>query len=329
MYKTFTLCLLVFFFCSVFSAPRHTNLNQVHGNPEVNSLTALKPRSKKWHLEPVSVTKIDKKDEETGAGSNFPHTFSQVKESHSVFSDVGGRRNEMKQEHEQVNKNGKLVSNILHKQTSNKAENEEKPHFEDITEVDIPELDLHEKIVNNDGVETKVHTKRAKPAAGVRPPFSAADLAEYVLETGDQASVVQLLEQMIMEGELSEEQALNYVESIKAYLDEAEKNSEESVDEEEKIREILLERKLEESMLKQKMREEEEAREEFMNDLVNEKLAENESVLKINNFLESSLREGKISSRLYNRIKSGLIESVVAGLEPQQRDDPGLDYSTY
>ena len=73
--------------------------------------------------------------------------------------------------------------------------------------------------------------------------------------------------------QLSEEQALTYVESIKAYLDEAEKNSEESVDEEEKIREILLERKLEESMLKQKMREEEEAREEFMNDLVNEKLA--------------------------------------------------------
>ena len=59
-----------------------------------------------------------------------------------------------------VNKNGKLVSNILHKQTSNKAENEENPHFEDITEVDIPGLDLHEKIVNNDGVETKVHTKR-------------------------------------------------------------------------------------------------------------------------------------------------------------------------
>ena len=45
--------------------------------------------------------------------------------------------------------------------------------------------------------------------------------------------------------------------------------AEPSDDEEEKIREILLERKLEESALQQKMEEEEEAKAEFMRSLIN------------------------------------------------------------
>ena len=70
---------------------------QVATNGEVSSLTALKPRSKKWHLEPVSVTKISKKDQD----AREPHTVSEVKESHSVFSNINGNRNGFKQEHQQ------------------------------------------------------------------------------------------------------------------------------------------------------------------------------------------------------------------------------------
>ena len=58
-----------------------------------------------------------------------------------------------------VSNNGKLVSNIFH-QESNNAEAGQKPHVEGLTEVDIPELDIHQKIVNNDGVETNVKVKR-------------------------------------------------------------------------------------------------------------------------------------------------------------------------
>ena len=118
------------------------------------------------------------------------------------------------------------------------------------------------------------------------PAHSAAELAGYVLETGDQDSVVQFLEQMIEEGkvliassqsnyhivstsQISEEEALGYVETIKSYIKEAEKVSEGSEDEEEKIREILLERKLEEFAREQKLEEEEEAKEEFMRSLIN------------------------------------------------------------
>ena len=83
-------------------------------------------------------------------------------------------------------------------------------------------------------------------AVGVRMP-SAEDLAGYILTTGDQASVVDLIEGVLNNGKMSEEQALVYVETIKAMLDTAEK-------EEEEIREMLLERKLEEAEREEALR---------------------------------------------------------------------------
>jgi len=310
------LSLLVVFIAGVHSAPASKESvlgTQTHGNHEVSSLTALKPKSKRWHLDPVSVTKIEKK----------PHTVSEVKESHSVFSNLNGKKHGFKQDHEQVNKNGKLVSNIFHQQRQD-SDKEERPHVEELTEVDIPELNIHEKIVNNDGVQEEVKPKRNKVHSSL-PAHSAAELAGYVLETGDQASVVQFLERMIQEGEISEEEALVYVETIKSYLEEAEKMVEPSDDEEEKIREILLERKLEESAIQQKMEEEEEAKAEFMRSLINAERSENESILKINQFLESGLKEGKISRSLYNHLKKGLIESVVEAMD----HGGDVDYDQY
>ena len=58
-----------------------------------------------------------------------------------------------------VSKNGKLVSKLVHQHTNN-AEKGRKPHVEDLTEVDIPELNIHEQIINNDGIERKMKAKR-------------------------------------------------------------------------------------------------------------------------------------------------------------------------
>ena len=87
---------------------------------------------------------------------------------------------------------------------------------------------------------------QGEAAVGVRMP-SAEDLAGYILTTGDQASVVDLIEGVVNNGKMSEEQALVYVETIKAMLDTAEK-------EEEEIREMLLERKLEEAEREEALR---------------------------------------------------------------------------
>jgi sortase (surface protein transpeptidase) len=61
--------------------------------------------------------------------------------------------------HISVSKNGKLLSKIFHQQRNN-AENGQEPHMEDMTEVEIPELDIHQKVINNDGLETQVQAKR-------------------------------------------------------------------------------------------------------------------------------------------------------------------------
>ena len=63
-------------------------------------------------------------------------------------------------EHISVSKNGNLVSKLVHQQTKN-AEKGGKPHVEDPTEVDIPELDIHEQIMNNDGFVRKIQEKRS------------------------------------------------------------------------------------------------------------------------------------------------------------------------
>ena len=59
-----------------------------------------------------------------------------------------------------VSKNGKLVSKLVHQQTKD-AEEGGKPHVEDLTEVDIPELDIHEKVMNNDGYVRNIQEKRS------------------------------------------------------------------------------------------------------------------------------------------------------------------------
>ena len=73
---------------------------------------------------------------------------------------------------------------------------------------------------------------------------SAEELAGYILETGDEASVITLLEGLIKDGQISEEEALIFVETLKSYIEEAEASPVEPEDEE--IREHLLERKFEE-----------------------------------------------------------------------------------
>ena len=61
-----------------------------------------------------------------------------------------------------------------------------------------------------------------------------------------------------------------YVETIKSYLDEAKVAYEQQYNEEEKIQEILLDRKLEEqAIMEQRMEEQEEAKAEYMRSMVN------------------------------------------------------------
>lgn len=74
-----------------------------------------------------------------------------------------------------------------------------KPQVEKVTKVDIPQLNIHEQFMNHEGQE--VRNNFVKRNVGLRLP-SAEEMAKYILSTGDQQTVVQLIETMVEAGEV-------------------------------------------------------------------------------------------------------------------------------
>jgi len=210
-----------------------------------------------WHLEPLYIKKIPASNQEKRSVDS--NSVSQVHQSHSVFTNVNGNQNSLTQQMEEVSKNGDLVSKVSQEEKG-RAKAGHKPQVEKVTKVDIPQLNIHEQFMNHGGQE--VRNNFVKRNVGLRLP-SAEEMAKYILSTGDQQTVVQLIETMVEAGELSEEQALLYVETVKAILDTAEKELEE-----ESLREMLLERKLEEAAMEERMEEEEAEREAVIRNLI-------------------------------------------------------------
>ena len=68
-----------------------------------------------------------------------------------------------------------------------------------------------------------IHGTGGTGGTGGADGATAAELAGYVLETGDQASVVQFLQMLLQEGKMTEEQVLAYVDTIKKDIDVVEK----------------------------------------------------------------------------------------------------------
>jgi len=197
-----------------------------------------------WHLEPLYVKALPAKTEEKRETGGESH--SQVEESHSVLTDIDGQRNAVQQQIQKVSKNGKLISKVFQQGNAHAGGVGEAPHFQKLTQIDLPELDIHQQFFDDGeeaGARARVnHVKRnAGGSAPVRLP-SPEEIAEYILLTGDQASVVNLIEGLVNNGKMSEEQALVYVETIKAMLESVEKE-----EEEEEIREMLIQRKLEDA----------------------------------------------------------------------------------
>jgi len=215
------------------------------GHNVVKKSGNVPPKFPLWHLEPLYVKKIPASNQEKRSVDS--NSVSQVHQSHSVFTNVNGDQKSLSQQMEEVSKNGELLSKISQEEKGN-AKAGHKPHVEKLTKVDIPQLNLHEQFMEHGGQEARPNF--VKRNVGLRLP-SAEEMARYILTTGDQQTVVQLIEAMVEAEELSEEQALLYVETVKAILDTAEKELEE-----ESLREILLERKLEEAAMAERMEEE-------------------------------------------------------------------------
>jgi len=287
----------------------------------VAALTALKPPM--WRLQPATIPK-DKKE------SSFPLVRKMSSSNSRIMQEINGERKEVERQEEQVSRDGRLVSKVLHRGDAESSEGGP-AHSKGFTEIEVPALNIHDRIINKDGqvktVSVPQSKRRAAPALGhmvLDAPEEAEDddqqqtieeLATYVMETGDQASVVQFLQMMMEEGKMSQEEALIYVDNIKRIVE-----KEEPVDDIEKIREMVQENKVE---------EEEEMKVKALRNMlegIEKENDENDAILKINDYLEGGLKEGKLSRNVYNHLKEALIESVLEGL---QQEAPSMDYGAH
>lgn len=244
---------------STLSAPGHSVVKKSGNVPARSGEDVRGPPYPLWHLEPLYVRKLPATNpqkrsisEEDPEPEPESQSVSHVQESHSVFSNLNGNKQGFAKQIEKVSKNGQLVSSLTQEEKE-EAKTGQKPRHHKMAKLDIPELDIHQQFEDNDNEEEEdqdVRVNFVKRNAGLEMP-SAEDMAEYILSTGDQQTVAQLIEAMVDGGEMSEEQALVIVETVKALLDGAEQELEE-----EAMREMIVERKMEEAAAMEEAREE-------------------------------------------------------------------------
>merc|ERR1712203_561421 len=103
--------------------------------------------------------------------------------------------------------------------------------------------------------------------------------------------------------------------------------------------EVVEEKEAEEEMVKeevQRTKAQEQAKDESLLERAAKEAAEglkkekeeDELILRINDYLEEGLAEGKISKNLYNHLKEGLIESVVDGMRADVSSLTNSDFLT-
>jgi len=251
--KMLNIFLLSCLIASTLSAPGHSIVKKSGNVPARSGEDVRGPPYPLWHLEPLYVRKLPTSNPEKRSVSEEPElepedrSVSHVQESHSVFSNLNGNKQGFSKQIEQVSKNGQLVSSMSQEEKED-AKPGQKPRHHKMTKLDIPELNIHQQMEDNG--EDDVRTNYVKRNAGLQMP-TAEDMAEYILSTGDQQTVAQLIEAMVEGGEMSEEQALVIVETVKALLEGAEQELEE-----EAMREMIVERKMEEAAALEEVREE-------------------------------------------------------------------------
>jgi len=286
-----------------------------------------------------------------GAGVPRVRALSRISSSSRIIKEENGERNGMEKQDEEVSLNGELVSKLLHKEEAEQSKGGA-PQTKGMTEFEVPALNIHQRLYNSDGhvqvVDAPPVKRHASPAIGhvlmeqkgQEPQNTLEELAGYILETGDQASVVEFIQLLLEEGKvklgvrestnttfqyqnITQEEALEYIDAIKRMLEEAEggreEREEEPMDDIEKIRELV----------RQGKQQEEEDRKvkairDIMENVSTEEAGESDTFLRINDYLERGLKGGKLSKNTYNLLKEALIKSV---LDKIGIEEAPVDYS--
>ncbi|XP_023346918.1 uncharacterized protein LOC111715782 [Eurytemora carolleeae] len=271
---------------------RVSNLPVIPGDEDAQALGLMK--HKRWRLEPIKVEQVesyskkkdDKEEENTkpvAKRSKLPlHNFAKLESSKSEYSNINGRIHTQEENNAKVSENGKILSSFRHYGLGS-AEPGQKPHVQAVNELDIPALNLHKKVLENDGeVQQDVHVGQQDEDNILQV---AEDLAEYVRVTGDEVGVVSFFMELVENEKMPEAEGLMYLELINSLLVQHPGNKRDEDKE-------------------KRFSEEEKAREE-----------EAELILNFSDFIDGKFQAGELSPKVYKQLKDKLMESVLEKAE--------------
>jgi len=286
--------LLVVTVAGVLSVPtdRHTvkkrasNLPIIPGDEDANSLGMLK--YKKWRLEPVEVKQIESyKHDKPKQNKRMPslpsqHTFSEMSSAQSSYSNLNGNIATTNEQRHKANEDGQLLDSFHHS-GAGQAYKGKPAHTQELTELKVPSMGLNDRVLERDGQMVQ-EQENAQESEEERVLQVSSVLAGYIRQTGDEAGVAEYIKQMLTRGQMREDEALMYLNTIQALLS----------------RDKLLTREKEE--------EEEVER-------------ENEAQLMLNfsDYLDRKFENGEMPQPVYKELKDRLMESVLekAETDPQ------------
>jgi len=292
----------------------------IGGDEEVASLEMLKhlPQNKKMlegldhpytkHLEQKRQQSAQTKRQYPGMKSISSHHSS----SHQ-YSNINGDVVSNSDQKDQVAEDGALVA-AYHQANLRQAPRGKQPNIQELREVDLPEENIHKKVLNQNGktfnldtsnqisrnpsqLETVKRNSAQQQQFGFENQFSnpeqndklvtAEELSRYIVETGDEQGVADYFQQLIMDGQLGEYEALDYLNLIKSILSAQNESVLETEREQEREREAQM-------------------------------------ILDFSDYLDAKYQNGEIPSHLYRGLKGKLMESVIerAAADPQFLAEP-------
>jgi len=182
-------------------------------------------------------------------------------------------------------------------------------------EKEILNLDHFFQEINqfSSGIENKIdeiNKEDDQNRKDILSPKIAIDVAEYVLKTGDENSIVEILEKLLDEGKLSEEDTLAFLENIKMYMEEA------------KIYLELvqnLQNSLTDDTSSLKLDQMEDGEMETIKDMMSNQFDRYQSLKNINEFLDTSFKKNKIPGDIYIHLKETIMKAALEVMKVNQK----------
>jgi hypothetical protein len=148
--------------------------------------------------------------------------LSVLKTHTSLFTDINGQREGHAETNEQVKSDGTVVSRVSEKvDTKQEADEAATPVTHVETEVEVPSLGIHRTVFSHSQQDASVerHNNADKYTSYAGVQYSPLDMAEYIFWTGDEKGVTLSIEEFLLEGLMTREEAVAFLQEIKMSLE--------------------------------------------------------------------------------------------------------------